>query len=204
MRSSTRTGVQASASREFRDADRKTSVLFVCLGNICRSPTAEAVLTAVVKEAGLESRFVVDSCGTGGGNPNWYKEGGWSYHEGEDADPRMTEVAARRGVHLTSKSRPLKPDDLNRFDYIIGMDSSNMASIQVAADYWASKGYDIPKNYRGKLKTMTSYCRKHKGETEVPDPYYGGTQGFERVLDLLDDACSGLLQDCMQMESGKK
>ncbi|KAK9904002.1 hypothetical protein WJX75_002293 [Coccomyxa subellipsoidea] len=172
----------------------KCSVLFVCLGNICRSPTAEAVFRKVVEEAGEQDRFFIDSCGTGGGNPDWYKS--WSYHTGDPSDRRMIAAATKRGVNLTSRSRPLTAEDMQNFDYILGMDFENIAAIQVAADHWASKGKNIPKDYRSKVQLMCKYLDKEgafKGITEVPDPYYGGAKGFELVLDLLDDACKGLL-----------
>ncbi|KAG2447974.1 hypothetical protein HYH02_007003 [Chlamydomonas schloesseri] len=180
---------------------KNIGVLFVCLGNICRSPTAEAVFKAVVQRAGLADAFDIDSCGTGGGNPDWFTEGGWSYHEGDPADSRMTLTARKRGVLLTSRSRPLAPLDFSRFDYIVGMDAKNIRAIRTAADYWRVRpmGADkVPEAYGQRLSLMTSYCTKFKGEPEVPDPYYGGPAGFERVLDLLDDACEGLLTQIRQ------
>lgn len=83
-----------------------------------------------------------------------YKEKGWAYHEGDPSDRRMIAAAQKRDVHLTSRSRPLRPADLHNFDFIIGMDHENIAAIQVAADYWASKGSDIPKDYRSKVNTV--------------------------------------------------
>lgn len=188
-------GMSRPQSRHVRvhATDGKTAVLFVCLGNICRSPTAEAVFTDVVKKAGVQNEFEIDSCGTGGGSRDWYLPGGFSYHEGEDADPRMTAAAKQRGVILTSKSRPLKPDDLERFDYIIGMDPNNLKAMKDAAEYWKQEGKQVPEDYGQKLLSMATFCSKHNVET-VPDPYYGGSSGFEKVLDLLDDACTGLLK----------
>ncbi|GLC38474.1 hypothetical protein PLESTB_001729800 [Pleodorina starrii] len=186
------------------NGDRKIGVLFVCLGNICRSPTAEAMFRSVVEKSGLAPAFDIDSCGTGGGNPDWFTEGGWSYHEGDPADSRMTLTARKRGVLLTSRSRPLQPLDLSRFDYIVGMDAKNLRAIRGAADYWLVRPMGqgkVPSDYSRRISLMTSYCRKFTGEPEVPDPYYGGPAGFERVLDLLEDACEGLL-DSIKRERG--
>ncbi|PNW73456.1 hypothetical protein CHLRE_14g632767v5 [Chlamydomonas reinhardtii] len=191
----TATGAAAAAGSA-SPPHKKIGVLFVCLGNICRSPTAEAVFRTVVQRAGLAEAFDIDSCGTGGGNPDWFTEGGWSYHEGDPADSRMTLTARKRGVQLTSRSRPLAPLDFGRFDYIVGMDAKNIRAIRTAADYWRVRpmgGDAVPADYAARLSLMTAYCSRFKGEPEVPDPYYGGPAGFERVLDLLDDACEGLL-----------
>ncbi|CAL5220231.1 g2207 [Coccomyxa viridis] len=186
----------ATAQQAVRSKD-KVHVLFVCLGNICRSPTAEAVFRAVVERAGMQNHFVIDSCGTGGGNPDWYKDKGWAYHEGDPSDQRMLAAAAKRGVCLTSRSRPLRPEDMTTFDYILGMDFENNATIQVAADYWLARGKPVPSKYREKVQLMCRYLDstgQFKGVMEVPDPYYGGAKGFELVLDLLEEACEGLLQ----------
>lgn len=174
----------------------KTKVLFVCLGNICRSPTAEAVFKKVVEDAGLSHQFEIDSCGTGGGSPDWFMEGGFSYHEGGPSDPRMTRAAAGRGVKLTSVSRPLTPADLSHFDYILGMDASNIAAIKRAAQHWGSK-HEVPQDFTSRVGLMTDHLQgeRYKRYDHVPDPYYGGDSGFELVLDLLEDACGGLLQD---------
>eukprot|EP00793_Prasinoderma_coloniale_P005303 PRCOL_00004711-RA len=173
-----------------------TGVLFVCLGNICRSPTAEAVFTSVVQRAGREEEFDIDSCGTGGGSSNWWQQGGFSYHEGESADARMTDAASRRGVKLTSRSRPLCPEDFDRFEYIVCMDASNRTSVMRAADGWEGEGRAAKGELRAKAEERTrmmhTFCSKYN-VGEVPDPYYGGAQGFETVLDLLDDAGEGLL-----------
>eukprot|EP00904_Undaria_pinnatifida_P000584 jgi/Undpi1/10526/HiC_scaffold_29.g12976.m1 len=170
----------------------KTRVLFVCLGNICRSPTAEAVFKQVTSKAGRSDQFDIDSCGTGGGSPNWFQEGGHSYHEGDSPDARMTAAAAGRGVKLGGGSRPLRPADLEEFDIIVGMDPANTEAISTAAKHWGKSELAA-----AKTRTMTSYCRNSPGFKTVPDPYYGGPQGFETVLDLLDDACEGLLEKCI-------
>jgi len=164
-------------------------VLFVCLGNICRSPCAEGVFKSLVKGKKLQDKFVIDSCGLGGGSDDWYKRGGFSYHEGEAADQRMAMAADKRGISVVSVSRPLKPSDIEEFDDLVIMDSSNRERLEEAAEHWGK--LDSAKK---KVKLMTSFCRKHKADF-VPDPYYGGAKGFDVVLDLLEDACDGLLED---------
>lgn len=179
-------------------AKNNVSVLFVCLGNICRSPSAEAVFKAVVEREGVADRFFIDSCGTGGGNEGWYKEKGWSHHEGNPSDRRMQAAAKNRNVHLTSRSRPLTPNDLTSFDYIIGMDDSNIEAITTAARYWSQK-HEVPTDISSKVSKMTQYLRSDtfRGKyDEVPDPWYaaeGEIEGFELVLDLLEDASENLL-----------
>lgn len=145
-------------------------VLFVCLGNICRSPTAEGVFRHLVEEAGLQDQFLIDSCGTLG------------HHEGECADERMQKHAAKRGYKLTSIARGIRTDDLTQFDHIITMDKQNYEDViaQALGDE------------KEKIKMMTDFCSQHQ-HRQVPDPYYGGPEGFELVLDLLEDACQGLL-----------
>ena len=154
-------------------ASRPTRVLFVCLGNICRSPAAEGVFLHLLAIHGLEDRFVVDSAGTGG------------WHVGKPADPRMRAAAARRGIHLPSRARQLEPADLPRFDHILTMDGDNLRAVR-------SMGRSHPDEAR--IAAITDHCRGRRTD-EVPDPYYGGADGFERVLDLLEDACAGLLED---------
>jgi protein-tyrosine phosphatase len=151
----------------------KKKLLFVCLGNICRSPAAEGIMKVKVKEAGLENFIDVDSAGIIG------------YHEGELPDQRMRTHAAHRGYKLTSLSRPVEYNDFFEFDLIIGMDDSNISHLmQKAPD---------PESQQ-KIRRMTDFCRKYTND-HVPDPYYGGATGFELVLDLLEDACDGLLEE---------
>lgn len=148
-------------------------VLFVCLGNICRSPAAEAIMKAKVKEAGLEEEFVIDSAGTYGG------------HSGALPDSRMRQHAAKRGYVLDSRARHFYASaDFPAFDMIIGMDDMNIADLQRLA---------LDDGEREKIYRMTDFCRKYT-HTEVPDPYYGGSGGFEFVLDLLEDGVDGLLE----------
>ncbi len=148
-----------------------TKLLFVCLGNICRSPTAEGLMQALVSREGRSSEFLCDSAGTGG------------WHAGERADPRMREHAAKRGYDLTSRARQLQPEDLQTFDWILAMDDQNYRDI-LSLD---PSGRD-----HGKVRMMTDFCRNHS-DPVVPDPYYGGAAGFEHVLDLIEDGTSGLL-----------
>ena len=147
------------------------SILFICMGNICRSPAAEGIMKHKVQEQGLEHFFYIDSAGMHG------------WHEGELPDNRMRTHASRRGYALTSHSRPIRYDDFEQFDLIIGMDDSNIYDLKRMAPNRESQR---------KIRRMTDFCRTHKTDC-VPDPYYGGASGFELVLDLLEDACDGLL-----------
>lgn len=150
-------------------------LLFVCLGNICRSPAAEAVMQRQVEQAGCADRFEIDSAGTYGG------------HAGEGADPRMQRAAAKRGYRLTSRSRRIRVEDFERFDRIIVMDDVNYEQVhRMAPDRESAQ----------KIYRMVEFCRHHQA-TYVPDPYYEGAEGFEIVLDLLEDACQGLYEDLM-------
>lgn len=152
----------------------KTKILFVCMGNICRSPSAEAVFSGLVKNNGLTANFEIDSAGT------------TAYHVGQRADRRMQSHAIKRGYNLTSISRLFNPDtDFDYFDLIIGMDDENMHELK----YMARNDSDL-----SKLHKMTDFSKKLNYD-EVPDPYYGGNAGFELVLDLLEDACKGLLDE---------
>lgn len=153
------------------EKEKEYKILFVCLGNICRSPSAEAVMKKLVKDAGLEKSFFIDSAGIMG------------YHEGERADDRMRSHAARRGYVLDSISRPVRTQDFYDFDLIIGMDDRNVDDLKQKAPDLESVA---------KIHQMTEYSR-NKLYDYVPDPYYGGASGFELVLDLLEDACQGLL-----------
>lgn len=148
-----------------------TKLLFVCLGNICRSPAAEGVMSHLVDRAGLSNEIKIDSAGT------------YSGHAGEPADARMRRAAAARGYKLSSVSRQIRSDDFYEFDMIIVMDDSNYERVsRIAPD----------RDSLQKIYRMTDFCTTHNAD-HVPDPYYEGAQGFEIVLDLLEDACSGLL-----------
>jgi protein-tyrosine phosphatase len=146
-----------------------TRVLFVCLGNICRSPTAEGVMRRLVREQGLEHEIEIDSAGTGG------------WHVGSPPDARATEAAARRGTELTGAARRFDPRrDFDRFDLILAMDAENRRDLlALAADDEA----------RSKVRMF------RLGDLDVPDPYYGGEDGFEEVLDLVEEAARGLLDE---------
>lgn len=150
---------------------KKIKVLFVCLGNICRSPSAEGIMKKLVADAGLEKDVEVDSAGM------------VDFHQGELPDARMRAHAAKRGYELISLSRPVKPADFFEFDYIIGMDDRNIDHLKRIAPDQES----VDKIYR-----MTDFSLNFTHD-HVPDPYYGGASGFELVLNLLEDACAGLL-----------
>jgi protein-tyrosine phosphatase len=146
------------------------SVLFVCLGNICRSPAAEGVFRKLVAEAGRAAEFEIDSAGTG------------AWHVGSAADHRMRAAAERRGYRLDSIARQIVPTDFDRFGLILTMDDlvyENVTALRSRAP--------------GRIERMVRYCSLHEVD-EVPDPYYGGEEGFEEVLDILEDACAGLLR----------
>ena len=148
-------------------------ILFVCLGNICRSSSAEEVMRTFVKREGLEEKIEVDSAGI------------LNYHQGELPDSRMRMHAYHRGYELTHRSRPVCTEDFLNFDMIIGMDDRNIQDLKDRAP--------SPEAEK-KIRRMTDYCRT-KLVDYVPDPYYGGAQGFETVLDILEDACEGLLEE---------
>ncbi|KAF8009464.1 hypothetical protein BT93_J0454 [Corymbia citriodora subsp. variegata] len=181
------TAPSAAAAAGSTEAAKPFAVLFVCLGNICRSPAAEGVFRDLVKKRGLASTFNIDSAGT------------IDYHEGNLSDPRMRTAAKRRGVEITSISRPIRPCDFSDFDLILAMDKQNREDILEAFNRWKFRE-TLPEDAHKKVKLMCSYCKKHD-ESEVPDPYYGGPQGFEKVLDLLEDACESLLDSILAEKS---
>jgi len=153
------------------ESKEKWSVLFVCMGNICRSPTAEGVFRHHVEQAGLADRLHIDSAGT------------HAYHTGEPPDRRARAAAERRGMSLEGiRARRVVAEDFERFDYIIAMDEDNLARLRD----------ESPEEYHGKLRLFLEFGALK--EREVPDPYYGGSAGFERVLDLVEEASRGLLK----------
>lgn len=147
-------------------------ILFVCLGNICRSSTAEGVMLKLLQERGLEKEIQIDSAGI------------LAYHQGELPDSRMRAHAAKRGYNLVHRSRPVVTDDFEKFDLILGMDDRNIDDLREKAP-----STDALK----KIGRMTDYCQRMTVD-HVPDPYYGGAEGFEYVLDILEDACEGLMK----------
>ncbi len=153
------------------DKESKTSILFVCMGNICRSPTAEGVFRHRVIEAGLGDRIVIDSAGT------------HAYHVGNPPDRRASAAAERRGIFLGDiRARRVSDEDFERFDYIIAMDLDNVEDLKDRA---------APEHH-AKVRLFMEFSSGR--EREVPDPYYGGASGFERVLDLVEEASRGLLE----------
>ena len=146
-------------------------ILFVCLGNICRSSSAEEIMRTFIQRKGWEDQIEVDSAGI------------LNYHQGELPDSRMRMHASRRGYNLTHRSRPVCTADFWDFDLIIGMDDRNIQDLKDRAPSLEAEK---------KICRMTDFCR-NKVVDYVPDPYYGGAQGFENVLDILEDACEGLL-----------
>jgi protein-tyrosine phosphatase len=151
-----------------------TKVLFVCLGNICRSPAAEGVFLHLLARTGAEEAFCVDSAGTGG------------WHVGKPADARMRAAASARGIHLPSRARQIELGDLEAFDWILTMDHDNRRHVQALARELGPKA-------TAEIRCITTYSQRFDAD-HIPDPYYGGAQGFEHVLDLLEDACGGLLK----------
>lgn len=154
---------------------RKIGVLFVCAGNICRSPTAEGVFRHQARRAGALDDLDVDSAGTTG------------YHTGEAPDRRSAAAALKRGYDLSAlRARQVAGDDFARFDYVLAMDRSNLADLKLLR----------PRDFGGRLGLFLDFAPSLHGR-EVPDPYYGGVRGFEDVLDLVEAAAAGLLQDVL-------
>ncbi|WP_193213993.1 low molecular weight protein-tyrosine-phosphatase [Luteolibacter marinus] len=154
-------------------ADRKPyRVLFVCMGNICRSPAAEIVFRKMVDEAGLNKRIEIDSAGTIG------------FHAGKGPDPRMAETLRRRGYPIAGRSRQFRVADLVDFDLILAADQENLSDL---------RRLDRDGSFRNKIQLLVDYCQDIEAD-HVPDPYYGGDAGFEHVADIVEDACGGLLE----------
>ena len=154
-------------------------ILFVCMGNICRSPTAEGVMRGLVRDVGLEDRIEIESAGTGG------------WHVGEPPDERATLAAGRRGVTLSGAAQQVTREDFRRFDLLIALDRANLRELlAIAPDEEAAE----------KVRLLREFDPAASGELDVPDPYYGGDRGFETVLDLVEAACRGLLDELRAAE----
>jgi protein-tyrosine phosphatase len=160
-----------SGNQEIR---QPIKVLFVCLGNICRSPAAEGVFKKMISELGHSKNIFCDSAGPS------------AYHKRQNADSRMGWAAKQRGYELTSLSRPIEKEDLKTFDYILTMDPSNFENVLAL---------DPEGPFTKKIIPFVNFCTLHKIEA-VPDPYYRGAEGFEWVMDILEDGCRGLM-DCI-------
>ena len=160
----------------------KMKLLFICLGNICRSPAAEGIMRQMVEERALYNDIIVDSAGIG------------SWHVGEMPDPRMRKHAARRGYDLSPlRARQFRSDDFQKFDYIIVMDEENYHDVMARGGVYADAR---------KVLRMKDYFIRYKGQQSVPDPYYGGAEGFEQALDVIEDGCEGLLKDLVNKIKG--
>jgi protein-tyrosine phosphatase len=154
-------------------SNQQVEILFVCMGNICRSPTAQGVFESLLSETDLANRVHTDSAGT------------HAYHVGEQPDRRATQAAASRGIDLTTqRARRVEVEDFTRFDYVLAMDTSNLDDLLNIC----------PEQHRDKVRLFLEFADTNS-RRDVPDPYYGGTQGFERVLDLVEEGAQGLLED---------
>ena len=154
----------------------KHRLLFICLGNICRSPAAEGVMKAKVHAAKLDDQFFIASAGIG------------DWHVGQQPDSRMRARGARRGYSLDSRARQIRQSDFEDFDLLLVMDRENYRIIP-------SKAPD--EESRKKVRMLTDYLQEHKNTDIVPDPYYGDLSDFDYALDLIEDACEGLLEQCL-------
>jgi len=153
---------------------KKVRVLFVCMGNICRSPTAHASFRSLVKKNNLSDKILVDSAGT------------HAYHVGKAPDIRAQQVTLERGTEMTDlRARKITADDLSYYDYILVMDRENLSMVLELADG----------HYQDKIKLFLQFARKDWGSLEVPDPYFGGDSGFIEVFSMIEDAAQGLLDN---------
>jgi protein-tyrosine phosphatase len=154
----------------------RVRILFVCMGNICRSPTAEGVMRRMLEEAGLADRVEIDSAGTGG------------WHAGDPPDARATEAARRRGTALQGAARQVTVTDFEDFDVLLAMDRDNLAELRRRAP---------DDEARARVRLLREFDPASAGapDLDVPDPYYGGPRGFDTVLDQVEAACAGLLEE---------
>lgn len=148
-------------------------VLFVCMGNICRSPAGEIIFRKLVADAGRSAEIEIDSAGTHG------------YHQGAPPDPRMAETLQRKGYTVAGRARKIQADDLQEFDLIVTMDEDNLATV---------RSLDRAGRLHRKIRPLVEFCSA-PGEPDVPDPYYGGQRGFDHVIALLEDGCAGILRE---------
>ncbi len=176
-------GARAAGAVSGREAGpRPTRVLFVCLGNICRSPTAEGVMRALVSEAGMEDSVQLDSAGTG------------AWHVGSPPDRRASKAASARGVELEGHARQVRPEDFEVFDLLLAMDRENERELRRQAR---------DEEERAKVRLLREFdpgSARAAGDLDVPDPYYGAGGGFEEVFELVHAACAGLLE---QIRAGR-
>lgn len=172
---------QRSSNHRPSGPSQRIGVLFVCLGNICRSPLAEAVFRDLVEREGLTDRFVIDSAGTS------------DYHTGDPPDPRTTELARRRGLVVDHAAKQIRPDDLDRFDYVLAMDSRNLRKIERLIG---------ERHRRAEVRLLRLFDAAARDDPEVPDPYFGGPRGFEDVHDMIERACAGLLEHIVSSREG--
>ena len=164
-------------------SDSKINVLFVCMGNICRSPTGEGVFQKYVEDQGQAEKLFIDSAGT------------IAYHVGNPADERMRQAASKRGYQLNSIARKVIGDDINIFDLIVPMDSDNLMELEAIAG-----------GQKDHIRLLGSFIDGHTDNHDapsVPDPYYGGPEGFEEVLDMIESACPNMLSHCLSLSSNK-
>ena len=155
---------------------KKTKVMFVCMGNICRSPTAHAVMQHLLEQRGLSDQFVIESSGT------------HAYHVGESPDKRSQQTAMARGIDMSNlTAQKIAITDYDEFDWILAMDQENLALIE----------YYAPENPTAKWCLLMDFAKNFPDQSIVPDPYYGGEQGFEAVFDMVEDACQGFLEEVL-------
>ena len=155
-------------------------ILFICLGNICRSPAADGIMRHLVSERGLDGEFLIDSAGIG------------SWHVSQLPDHRMRRQGERHGYYFDHRARQFSAADFDRFDLVVVMDQENFYDVSRQARTDAD---------RRKIVRMSDYLQHHPGQSTIPDPYYGGERDFEYVIELLEDACAGLLQKLTEMEN---
>ena len=166
--------LRVESERRFTLLSMTTKILFVCLGNICRSPLAEGVFNHLAAQAGRAAEFEVDSCGTGG------------WHAGELPDPRSRAVAQKHGLTLSHRARQFERSDFNNFDFIIAMDQSNKSDLLSFSN--------LKPEQAAKVKLLREWDSQANGDLDVPDPYYGGPEGFEVMYQMIERSAKKLLE----------